>query len=118
MPLKSGILFNGSVAILKSPGKKPAPRAVASCRNCLAVSLADKRQAVAKDAMLATRKRSSIEPWMLTGADLRIVKLSRWLRPAKIRWMALDRDDADSPIASYIFLNDVNRGLASRISSR
>jgi hypothetical protein len=55
--------------------------------------------------MLATRKRSSIEPWMLTGADLRIVKLSRWLRPAKIRWIALDRGVADSPIASYSFLN-------------
>jgi hypothetical protein len=69
MPSMSGILFNGSIAIPHFSPRKFVPRAVASCRSCLAVSLADRRQAAAKVAMLAARKRSSIELWMLTGAD-------------------------------------------------
>lgn len=47
----SGNLLNVSSDAPGSSCRACSPRAVESCRNCRTVSLADKRQAEAKDAM-------------------------------------------------------------------
>jgi hypothetical protein len=60
------------------------PRPAASCRNCLAVSLADKRQAVAKDAILAARLRSSIDFLELVDGAWWEMSKSVWRRAQRI----------------------------------